>query len=109
MYKYLHVVQLHTDYDSGVWPVYKWLTPPQDSFMMMEDSVLCVAFSRDSEMLATGSHGGKIKVHVQALYSKVHRSCKIYSLILSETQLPIVFRNTFHLLDFNEFGHTLLS
>jgi len=31
--------------------------------MLMEDSVLCVAFSRDSEMLATGSHDGKIKVH----------------------------------------------
>jgi len=30
--------------------------------MLMEDSVLCVAFSRDSEMLATGSHDGKIKV-----------------------------------------------
>ena len=30
--------------------------------MMMEDSVLCLAFSRDSEMLASGSHDGKIKV-----------------------------------------------
>lgn len=30
--------------------------------MMMEDSVLCMAFSVDSEMLATGSHDGKIKV-----------------------------------------------
>ena len=30
--------------------------------MLMEDSVLCVAFSRDSEMLASGSHDGKIKV-----------------------------------------------
>ena len=29
---------------------------------MMEDSVLCLAFSRDSEMLASGSHDGKIKV-----------------------------------------------
>ena len=33
----------------------------QDNFMMMEDSILCLAFSRDSEMLATGSHDGKIK------------------------------------------------
>ena len=32
--------------------------------MMMEDSVLCLAFSRDSEMLATGSHDGKIKVSI---------------------------------------------
>ena len=30
--------------------------------MMMDDSVLCMDFSRDSEMLATGSHDGKIKV-----------------------------------------------
>ena len=30
--------------------------------MMMEDSVLCLAFSRDSEMLSTGDHSGKIKV-----------------------------------------------
>ena len=29
---------------------------------MMEDSVLCLAFSRDSEMLASGGHDGKIKV-----------------------------------------------
>jgi len=32
--------------------------------MMMDDSVLCMAFSRDSEMLATGAHDGKIKVRV---------------------------------------------
>lgn len=32
--------------------------------MMMDDSVLCMAFSRDSEMLATGSHDGKIKVKI---------------------------------------------
>lgn len=36
----------------------------QDNFMMMDDSVLCMAFSRDSEMLATGSHDGKIKVRI---------------------------------------------
>ena len=34
----------------------------QDNFMMMDDSVLCMDFSKDSEMLATGSHDGKIKV-----------------------------------------------
>ena len=34
----------------------------QDNFMLMEDSVLCLAFSRDSEMLASGSLDGKIKV-----------------------------------------------
>ena len=30
--------------------------------MLMDDSVLCLAFSRDSEMLASGAHDGKIKV-----------------------------------------------
>ena len=30
--------------------------------MMMDDAVLCMAFSRDSEMLATGGQDGKIKV-----------------------------------------------
>ena len=34
----------------------------QDNFMMMEDAILCLACSRDSEMLASGSHDGKIKV-----------------------------------------------
>jgi WD40 repeat-containing protein SMU1 len=30
--------------------------------MMMEDAVLCMSFSRDSEMLASGSQDGKVKV-----------------------------------------------
>ena len=34
----------------------------QDNFMMMDDAVLCLAFSRDSEMLGSGSQDGKIKV-----------------------------------------------
>ncbi|KAG6482213.1 hypothetical protein ZIOFF_058844 [Zingiber officinale] len=33
-----------------------------DAFMMHDDAVLCVDFSRDSEMLASGSQDGKIKV-----------------------------------------------
>lgn len=34
----------------------------QDNFMMMDDAVLCMCFSRDTEMLATGAQDGKIKV-----------------------------------------------
>ena len=34
----------------------------QDNFMMMDDSVLCLSFSRDSEMLASGGQDGKLKV-----------------------------------------------
>ena len=30
--------------------------------MMMDDAVLCLAFSRDSEMLSSASQDGKIKV-----------------------------------------------
>lgn len=36
--------------------------PSQDAFMMHDEAVLCVDFSRDSEMLASGSQDGKIKV-----------------------------------------------
>ena len=34
----------------------------QECFMMLDDAVLCMSFSRDSEMLATGGQDGKIKV-----------------------------------------------
>ena len=40
----------------------------QDNFMMMDDSVLCLAFSRDSEMLASGGQDGKLKV-IRILFS----------------------------------------
>ena len=32
--------------------------------MMMDDAVLCLSFSRDSEMLASGGQDGKIKVRI---------------------------------------------
>lgn len=32
--------------------------------MMMDDAVLCMCFSRDTEMLATGAQDGKIKVFI---------------------------------------------
>lgn len=35
--------------------------------MMMDAAVLCMGFSRDSEMLATGSQDGKIKVGASGL------------------------------------------
>lgn len=34
----------------------------QDSFMMMDDAVLCMCFSQDTDLLATGAQNGKIKV-----------------------------------------------
>lgn len=35
--------------------------------MMHDDAVLCIDFSRDSEMLASGSQDGKIKVSIHCL------------------------------------------
>ena len=40
-----------------------WLCTVQDNYMMMDDAVLCMCFSRDSEMLASGGQDGKIKVN----------------------------------------------
>ena len=40
--------------------------------MLMEDSVLCVAFNRDSEMLASGSHDGKIKVCMTHVHTHIY-------------------------------------
>ena len=37
----------------------------QDQYMLMDDAVSCMSFSRDSEMLGTGSQDGKIKVKHQ--------------------------------------------
>ncbi len=34
----------------------------QESFMMMDDAVLCMCFSQDTDLLATGAQNGKIKV-----------------------------------------------
>ena len=36
--------------------------------MLMEDTVLCMSFSRDSEMLSTGSLDGKLKVICRVLF-----------------------------------------
>ena len=35
--------------------------------MMMDDAVLCISFSRDSDMLATGGQDGKIKVRLGSM------------------------------------------
>lgn len=41
---------------------YYFFLQAQESFMLMETAVLAMSFSRDSEMLVTGSKDGKIKV-----------------------------------------------
>ncbi|OMO73916.1 hypothetical protein COLO4_26800 [Corchorus olitorius] len=48
---------------------FMYLSPPMfkrgwvfETFMMHDDPVLCIDFSRDSEMIASGSQDGKIKV-----------------------------------------------
>ncbi len=51
----------------------------QDNFMMMEEPVLCLAFSRDSEMLASGSGAGKIKIWKLATGQCLRRFEKAHS------------------------------
>ena len=59
--------------------------------MLMEDSVLCVAFSRDSEMLASGSHDGKIKVCTQCTTTKLNKPCETRDLFESKSLREKVF------------------
>ena len=40
----------------------------KDNFVLMEDAVLCISFSRDSEMLSTGSLDGKLKVICRVIF-----------------------------------------
>jgi len=40
--------------------------------MMHDDAVLCVDFSRDSEVLASGSQDGKIKVFIFLINADVY-------------------------------------
>lgn len=51
----------------------------KDEFMMMEEPVLSLAFSRDSEMLASGSEVGKIKVWKLATGQCLRRFEKAHS------------------------------
>lgn len=43
--------------------------------MMMDDAVLCMCFSRDTEMLATGAQDGKIKVWI----SGTNSVCRLFA------------------------------
>lgn len=54
--------------------------------MMMDDAVLCLNFSRDSEMLASGGQDGKIKVR-SFMLSSFTCSQSLTSLYLSPTVL----------------------
>lgn len=54
--------------------------------MMHDDPVLCVNFSRDSEMLASGAQDGKIKVSSSVYYwIRKILSCYFESLKLTST------------------------
>lgn len=81
----------------------------QDNFMMMDDAVLCMCFSRDTEMLATGAQDGKIKVNsiragllisLIALTSSVTFTVKYKNGLVSRSMLWhtwIIMQNTFDL------------
>ena len=54
----------------------------KDNFMLMEDAVLCMSFSRDSEMLSTGSLDGKLKVICRVIFlSYLSSSVYLYLLV----------------------------
>ena len=72
--------------------------------MMMDEAVLCMCFSRDSEMLATGDQGGKIKVSstsiksfmaCYALESFMKHRLFLYKELYSQLWLSHLFPNTF--------------
>lgn len=52
---------------------------PQETFMMHDDAVLCIDFSRDSEMLASGSQDGKIKVRNKIVSFAIDEVTYIFS------------------------------
>lgn len=52
----------------------------QETFMMHDDPVLCVDFSRDSEMIASGSQDGKIKVSSEFIF--FNHFCNVIILVL---------------------------
>ena len=58
--------------------------------MMMEESVLCLAFNGDSEMLASGGHDGKIKV---LLVLEGSGSCVVYMWLLPIFTLGVEVAN----------------
>ena len=47
----------------------------QDNFMMMDDAILTLSFSRDSEMLVSGSQDGKIKVTFFIFKGGLNKPC----------------------------------
>lgn len=59
----------------------------QESFMTMDDAVLCMCFSQDVDLLATGAQNGKIKV------SLVKQCKNPADVFLLESQLWYVYLN----------------
>lgn len=55
--------------------------------MMMDDAVLCLTFSRDSEMLASGGQDGKIKVSTALVLQIVLLSEEVVLLVNLISQL----------------------
>ncbi len=61
--------------------------------MLMDDATLCLAFSRDSEMLASGSQDGKIKVSLKfILFACFHEALHQKSLV-NDRSWPLGWQN----------------
>ena len=85
----------------------------KDNFMLMEDAVLCMSFSRDSEMLSTGNLDGKLKVICRVLFlSYLSSSVYLYLLVFLSYVLHISVISLFSsglLLIFLLYFHIFLS
>lgn len=53
--------------------------------MMMDDAVLCMCFSQDSDLLATGAQNGKIKVQPSIKYCLKIQSVKRHNLKVNKS------------------------
>lgn len=47
----------------------------EEAFMMHDKAVLALAFSRDSELLVSGSQDGKIKVKKRSFHQSTRQCC----------------------------------
>ena len=55
--------------------------------MMMDEAVLCMCFSQDTDLLATGAQNGKIKVNI---LMHIYQRKQLTNLFLSNAQVKNV-------------------
>ena len=73
----------------------------------MEAAVLCLCYSRDSEMIASGGQDGKIKVFINYLYSYICREPFVDNVNNLYLEIYIIVAKTTTI--FNSLSSPLLS